>query len=649
MRNLFKNPLKNPRHLPHSKNTAMTIGALGVVFGDIGTSPLYAINEIFFGPAHVSRTPEAILGCMSLVFWTLTLIICVKYLSFVLLADNEGEGGVFALYSRIHKFKNGPIALLKIILMLAAGLLFGEGIITPAISVLSAVEGVALITPVFEKWIVPLTVLILFGLFFIQKRGTHSMGKYFGPIALVWFIVIGSLGFYSLMQNFEVLHAINPYYAIKFISSCQASQILIILGSIMLVITGGEALFADMGHFHLGAIRGGWYIFVYPALLLNYLGQGAHLLSEKSVQKGNVFYSMVPSSVLIPLVVLATIATIIASQALISGAFSLTSQAIALGLFPRLKTVHTHADHAGQLYLPFINWALFLGTITLVIGFQTSNHLAAAYGLSVSGVMFSTSLAMFVISLEYWKWPKWRAFIIFGSFALIDGVFLTSNSFKFLSGGFIPLIIGFLIFSIMRIWRWGRKATYRAYSEILTPTLEELVRLKSESKESILRNVVLMVPKPLRSLNDNVPALVQFFINRYSILPKNLFLVEVVHRKVPYVFDQRFEYYTFYTDPDKGTIVSVTIHFGFMEDPNVEWVLEELAHEHKIDLPSDPDKWLVHVSHERLIGANSWNWFRNVRLRLFLFFRQITQPAYFYYGLGNKVNLSLDIMPVRLK
>lgn len=629
--------------------SALTIGALGVVFGDIGTSPLYAVNEIFFGTSYTQRNSEAILGCMSLVFWTLTLIICIKYLSFVLLADNEGEGGVFALYSRVHKYKKGPIAILKIILMLAAGLLFGEGIITPAISVLSAVEGVSLVTPAFESWTIWLTIGILFLLFFIQRHGTHLVGKLFGPIAFLWFLAIGFIGGYNIYAQPLILQAINPIYALRFLQSGQFLPILMVLGSVMLVITGGEALFADMGHFRLKAIRSGWFLVVYPALLLSYFGQGAFLLSQENVRNKNIFFSMVPSSLLVPMVVLATLATIIASQALISGAFSLASQAIALGLFPRLKKINTHEEHIGQIYLPFINWTLFFGTLALVLIFKTSNQLASAYGLSVSGVMLCTSLAMIAIATEYWKWPRWKALGVFGIFIIIDSVFLMANTLKFLEGGFIPLMIGFIIFSIMRIWRWGRKATYAAYTEMKTPVLKELVQLKEESQMSLKRNVVLMVPKPLRSLEDNTPALVQLFLNRYTMMPENLFLVEVVHRKVPYIFEKRCEQYTFYKDAKKGSIVSVTIHFGFMEEPNVEVVLEELAKLHAIELPSDPHKWLVHVSHERLLPSQSWSWFKKLQLRLFLFFRQITQPAYFYYGLGRDVNLSLDILPVRLK
>lgn len=628
---------------------ALTFGALGVVFGDIGTSPLYAMNEIFFGQSHIPRDRIAILGCLSLVFWTLTLVICLKYLNFVLRADNEGEGGVFALYARIHKYKQGAIAGLKIILMLGAGLLFGEGIITPAISVLSAIEGISLVTPIFETWTVPLTILILIGLFAIQKRGIHSVGRYFGPIALLWFVVIGALGLASLVNSPEVVFAVNPFFAYEFLKTAQLYQTLLLFGSILLVITGGEALFADMGHFGLNAIRRGWYFIVYPALLLNYFGQGAYLLGSNQVVNGNIFYSMVPRSYLVPMVILATMAAIIASQALISGAFSLGAQAVALGLFPRLKAVNTHEEHVNHVYLPFVNWVLFLGSVVLVLSFRKSSALASFYGLALSGVMLCTSLAMIAISTEYWSWPRRKAVLLFGSFALLDGVFLFSKSLKILDGAYIPIVIGLLIFFVMRVWRWGRKATYFAYSEFDTPTLRELVKIKEESAEQIPRNVVLMVPKPLRSLDDNAPALMQFFLNRYGLMPENLFLVEVVHRKVPTIQGPRCEHFIFYKDRDRGCIVSVTIHFGFMEEPNVELALEDLAKAHEINLPSDPHKWLVHVSHERLVPSKSWSFLKRFRLKLFLFFRQSTQPAYYYYGLGTDVNLSVDIMAVRLK
>lgn len=635
----------SPHH--RKKTAAMTIAALGVVYGDIGTSPLYAINEIFFGRKS-SFSEGDILGCISLVFWTLSLIISVKYLAFVLRADSDGEGGIFALYSKVYPHKTKLVRWLKILMMLAAGLLFGEGVITPAISVLSAVEGLGIITETLSGYTVPITIGILIAVFAIQSKGTHIVGKAFGPIALLWFLTIGALGAHEIFEAPEILKSLNPGYAIQFLIGNDLHRNLIILGSIMLVITGGEALFADMGHFGKGPIRKGWFIVVYPALILSYLGQGAYLLSGEKVLNGNVFFSLVPKWFLPFMVVLATLATIIASQALISGAFSIASQAIRLGLFPRLKIQHTHHEHAGQIYLRFVNWMLFAGTVLLVLTFRSSTALASAYGLSVSGVMFTTSLAMLFISSQEWNWRLHWAWAVFGLFAVIDGTFLISNSLKFLDGGFIPLCLGVLIFSIMRIWRWGRKTTYAAYSAQKTIKLIDLIELKKTATHFIDRNVVFMVPKPIRNIDENTPALVQFFINRYGSLPKHLFLVEVIHLKIPFVHGNRCESTVFYKDETRGSVTSVTIEFGFMEEPNVEKVLESLAIHHQIALPSDPHRWLVHVSHENLLSQKDLGFLKGMQLKLFLLFRQISQPAYYYYGLGKEVNLTIEVMPVKI-
>lgn len=336
----------------------LLIGAIGVVYGDIGTSPLYTVNEIFFGHRDTIVNRETVLGAISLVIWSISLIIALKYLTFVLRADSDGEGGVFALYSKVHKHKRGVVGLLRILLMLAAGLLLGEGIITPAISVLSAVEGVAVHRPDLGAYVVPVTVGILLVLFGIQKRGTSVVGKFFGPIGVAWFIAIGVFGFYRLIETPAILEAFNPLHGWHLVWNQSFHRTLILLGSVMLAITGGEAVFADLGHFGAGPIRMGWFCLVYPALLLSYLGQGAFLLSGAEVLNHNVFYSAVPGSLVIPMVALSTAATVVASQALISGVFSLASQAIGLGLFPRLRIVHTHEEHAGQIYMPSRNFKL---------------------------------------------------------------------------------------------------------------------------------------------------------------------------------------------------------------------------------------------------------------------------------------------------
>lgn len=633
----------------NKKLGGLVFGALGVVFGDIGTSPLYAINEIFFGHSSLVLSKEAIYGPISLVVWAITLIISIKYLSLVLLADYDGEGGLFALYGRLHQFRNKYIYYLKILLILAAGLLIGEGIITPAISVLSAVEGFAVYNIQLEKAIIPIVLIILTTLFLFQSKGSHSLGKIFGSIAILWFIAIGYFGLMAIIETPQILRALNPIWAILFLKSINIHQALIILGSVMLVITGGEALFADMGHFGKKAIQIAWFLVVYPSLLFSYLGQGAYLLSGKIIINHNLFYGLIPKNLLFPTVLLATCAAIIASQALISGAFSLTSQAIALGLFPRIKVTHTHHEHEGQIYVSFINWVLFLGTISLVLFFKNSNSLASAYGLSVSGVMFTTSLAMMAIAHLIWKWHPLKIASVFGSLAFIDLVFLTSNSVKFFEGGFIPLAIGFFIFLVMRIWRWGRKETLKGYMAQETFTVLEMINIKNKQTHYIDKNVVLLVPRPLRSVEDKAPPLVQLFYNRYGLFPKNLFLIEVVHRKVPYIHGPRHESFLFYKDPIKGLVSSTTIHFGFMEEPNLELVLENLAISHQIELSDNPNNWLIHTSFEKLIPKKKMNLLETIRFKIFVFLRRTTMPAHFYYGLGQELNLSVDIIPIKIQ
>ena len=385
-------------HAPRGKLAPLTIGALGVVYGDIGTSPLYAIDQIFSGPAAVARVPDNVLGAISLVIWTITLIVVIKYAWLVLRAENDGEGGVFALYSLIHRYRNKGGGVLLWSLMLGAGLLFGDGMITPAISVLSAVEGLEVVTPACAPYILPITVVLLTGLFAIQYKGASGVGVVFGPILIVWFVVIAALGGAAVMREPGILAAFNPFYGIVFLSKVGWREALLVLSALMLVVTGGEALYADLGHFGARPIRVGLFAVVFPALLLNYLGQGAYLLGGTPIAGGKLFYSLAPAPLLLPLVVLATMATVIASQALISGAFSLTWQAIGIGLLPRVDVQHTHHAHAGQIYVPFTNWGLYVGCVALVLGFGSASAMAAAYGLAVAGVMLITSLAMFVIA-----------------------------------------------------------------------------------------------------------------------------------------------------------------------------------------------------------------------------------------------------------
>jgi KUP system potassium uptake protein len=640
---------KSPPHAPRGGVAALTVGALGIVYGDIGTSPLYAMDQLFFGRAEAARTPADVLGGVSLVIWTITIIVAFKYAILVLRAQNDGEGGVFALYGLLSEQKKRGTTFLLWSLMLGAGLLFGDGIITPAISVLSAVEGLQVATPALGHTVIPITVGLLTALFAIQFKGTSGIGIVFGPVLTVWFVVIAALGAWQIERHPEILAAFNPVLGLRFLWHAGLFDALLILGALMLVVTGGEAMYADLGHFGARPIRRSWFAVVYPALLMNYLGQGAYLLSGAPVAGGKLFFSLVPPVLLYPMVLLAIVATVIASQALISGVFSVVSQAIRLGLFPRLMLQHTHQIHAGQIYIPFINWALFAGCIVLVLTFGSSTALGPALAVAVSGVTFITSLAMVAVARHIWKWSVLGTGVVWGALLSINAAFLVASLLKFIEGGFVPLSIGVAMFVVMATWRWGRKATFAAYSAKDTMTMTELVTLHRACKVFMERNAVLMSPKPLRLPSDRAPALMQMLWERHGILPRNLILVEVTHRKVPYIRDNRYRVTVFDRDRDRGGIIGVELSFGFMEEPNVERLLEEMARHKEIDLPTDRRQWIVHVSQENLLPATRMSLFKRLRLRLFLFLRLVSQPAYYYYGLGDEVQLSVEIIPVRVR
>ena len=637
-------------HKPHSGQAALTIGAIGVVFGDIGTSPLYAVDQIFYGPAHIAHTPDNVLGCISLVLWTLTLIVSCKYAAFVLRADSDGEGGVFALYSLLHKHREEAayLPLLLAGLMLGAGFLFGDGIITPAISVLAAVEGLQVATPMFRSFVVPITLVILALLFAVQHRGTSGVGRIFGPVLIVWFAVLAVLGLRQIVAQPEILKAFNPAYAIAFLQETKAYSVLITVGALMLVVTGGEAMYADLGHFGARPIRLGWFAIAFPALMLNYLGQGALMLEHPPAHDGELFYSMAPREFLYPMVALATVATVIASQALISGSFSLAAQAVALGLFPRLRVIHTHDGHEGQIYIPFLNWALFAGCAALVLGFRSTEALAALYGLAVSGVMVVTSAAMIPVGIRCWGWTPLASGGLFGFFTLVNALFCVASSLKLLEGGYIPLGVGLAIFAVMLTWRWGRRATFAAYRAKHTMTMRRLVEIHKSEPAYMERIGLLVTPKKLTSLNDKSPALLQLMYDRYGILPRHLIFVQVAHRKVPYIHEGRYQITVFHKD-ETSSITAVSMQFGFMEDANVEALLEDLARHHEINLPTAMHRWFVHVTVEKLLPSRKMGFLSHIRLRLFSILRQISQPAYYSYGLGDNVQLSAEIMPVRLK
>ncbi len=639
-------------HHPHGVRgslAALTVGALGIVYGDIGTSPLYAIDQIFFGPASLPATPANVLGAISLAIWTITLTVAVKYALLVLRAQNDGEGGVFALYGLLHPAAAPGSRVLLWSLMLGAGLLFGDGMITPAISVLSAVEGLEVATPAFAPYVLPITVALLTGLFAIQFKGASGIGALFGPVLIIWFAAIALLGGTEIAREPAILAAFNPLHGIAFLAHAGLREAVLILSALMLVITGGEAMYADLGHFGARPIRIGWFTVVFPALLLNYLGQGAFLLGGAPVPGGKLFYSLVPPMLLLPMVALATLSTIVASQALISGAFSLTSQAIGLGLFPRIDVRHTHRAHAGQIYVPVVNTALYLGCVALVLGFGSSSALAAAYGLAVAGVMLITSVAMFTIARRRWHWTTARSALVWAPLTAINAAFLAASSVKFLEGGFVPLTVGLAVFGVMATWRWGRKATFAAYTARATITMAELVARHRGCPALLERNALVMAAQPLRRMTDKAPPLASLLWERYGTLPRNLILVEVTHPKVPYVHEHRTEITVFHREEGRGSVIGVELRFGFMEEPNVERHLESMARHKEIDLPPHPREWIVHVSHENLLPARRMNILRRLRFRLFLFLRLVSRPAYYGYHLGDQVQLSAEIMPVRVR
>jgi KUP system potassium uptake protein len=628
------------------------LAALGVVFGDIGTSPLYAVSLLFLHRGG-ALSPARIYGGISLVVWALVIIVALKYALLALKAENDGEGGVFALYGLLDTVNTGKRRLLGWSLLLGAGLLLGDGMITPAISVLSAVEGLAVATPWLAGAVVPVTLALLAALFWAQQGGTGRVGMVFGPVMLVWFAVISLLGLRQVVIHPDILRALSPVYGVRLLAGSNLGATLRVLGAVMLAVTGCEAMYADMGHFGASAIRKTWFAVVFPALLLNYLGQGAWLLGAAGQAGGQagdgLFFRMVPAALVLPAVVLATMATVIASQALISGTFSLVKQGIALDFFPRLLIRHTHHARPGEVYVPFINWLLFAGCVALVLGFRSSAALGGAYGLAVSGVMLVTSVALLRVAIRVWHWNAALSMVLILPLVAVSGVFLFANSLKIFEGGYVPLGIGLAMFAVMLTWNWGRGRTHAAYVARRTVTMDEIARIHREATQFVERTAVLMVP-PRANVGRarRVPALMQLLWSRYGVLPRNIIFVEVVHPRQPYVHEQRFVTQVLEQNAN-GSIVRVEMRFGFMEIPDVERGLELLAQETRIALEADHRKWIVHVVHEHLTRGVGMGVLAAIRFHAFELLRLISQPTYYHYGLGQDVQLTVEILPVQIR
>ncbi|MGI4814765.1 MAG: potassium transporter Kup [Janthinobacterium lividum] len=558
-------------HAPAPARKALSplvVAAIGVVFGDIGTSPLYSLKEAF-SPAHgIAFTEGSIRGVISLLFWAIVLVVAVKYVLVVMRADNNGEGGILALMALALRKTTAGSRGSRVLIMLGifgACMFYGDAVITPAISVMSSVEGLQIAAPHLAAYVLPITLVVLILLFWLQRRGTEVVGRLFGPIMVIWFVTLAILGLVHIIEAPEIIAAVNPYYAFAFISR-HALQAYVVLGSVFLVLTGAEALYADMGHFGARPIRFGWYCIVMPALVLNYFGQGALLLRSPHAI-ANPFFLMAPSWALIPLVILATVATVIASQAVISGAFSLTSQAIQLGYVPRMKILHTSASAIGQIYVPLVNWLLLAIIICVVLSFKSSNNLAAAYGIAVTTTMVITTLLVCVVMLRLWNWNKWLVAAIISVFVVVDFAFLGANLIKIADGGWLPLGIGALLFFLLMTWFKGRgivKARTAADGIPLEPFLQGLL---AHPPHRVSGTAIYL------SGNDTlVPVSLLHNLKHNKILHERTIFMTFVTCDIPYIDDEhRIEIRQF-----DGGLFLIRATFGFNETPDVQEVLRYL-------------------------------------------------------------------------
>ncbi len=572
----------------------LALGALGVVYGDIGTSPLYAMKEAFTEKAHKLDVDMVnVYGVCSLAFWSLIIIISIKYLMFVMRADNHGEGGILALTSLLINRRMPTRRSLTVLIALGVfgtALLYGDGIITPAISVLSAVEGLDEAAPSLSNWVEPIAIIILVLLFLVQSRGTGSVGKVFGPIMVVWFSVIGVLGLSQVLRRPGIISSVNPIHIIEFFAH-DTQHAFFSLGSIFLVVTGGEALYADMGHFGRKPIMLGWYAVVLPCLILNYWGQGALLLRKPEAIE-QVFFQMAPEGLRLPLTVLATMAAIIASQALISGVFSLTAQAVQLDYLPRIAIRHTSSSHSGQIYVPLVNWLLMIACVGLVVGFGSASNLAAAYGIAVTMTMVITTLIFYAVAVWRWRWPKWKALLICSPLLIIEWSFFIANVPKIPKGGWFALAIAFILVVQMMTWRRGRELVADRIRRGERP-IEEVLDAAGHVQRVPGTAVFLF-----KDAGKAPPALVNN-LRHNKVLHRNTLLVSVVTDEVPRVLDEADRYEVTRIEPG---VHQVVLRFGFMEEPDVPAALSNLKHR---GVHFDPDEATYFIGRENVLAGKA--------------------------------------------
>lgn len=615
-----------------SKLALISLTALGVVYGDIGTSPLYALHECFRGDHPMAPTHMNILGILSLIFWALIIVISIKYLTYVMRADNRGEGGIFALMAQLDPWNDSKKRNRWILIFLGvfgASLLYGDGMITPAISVLSAIEGLKTATPVFDPYVIPTTIIILVLLFLFQKKGTAGIGSVFGPVMLIWFTVLAVLGITGIYQHPEVLRAINPYYGLDFFLRNKWDGY-VVLGAIFLVVTGGETLYADMGHFGKKPIRLAWFSLVLPALLLNYFGQGALLLQNPRLVS-QPFYNMAPSWALYPLVILATAATVIASQAVISGAFSLTRQAVLLGQFPRLSIIQTSSEEIGQIYIPMINWVLMIAAIGLVLGFRTSSNLAAAYGVSVTTTMVITTTLAFIVTRERWNWKLPASILVTCGFLIVDLAFFGANMTKIPEGGWFPLVIGFGMYTIMSTWRNGRMILANRLRNLAKSVDYFLNKINQEPPTRVKGTGIFMTGNP-----KGTPPMLLHHLKHNKVLHKQVVLLSVITEEYPHVpHADRLG-----IEKLGDGIIRAILRFGFMDTPNVP---KTLLNADKFDVDIDPEDVTYYVGHQTLIPADAKAGMAIWREELFAFMSRNAAQSITFYHIPTKQVVELGI------
>jgi KUP system potassium uptake protein len=606
--------VKDPSSHHKAGTSALVLGATGVVFGDIGTSPIYAMKQTFI---ISGAEPDQIYGIASMIFWALMLVVSLKYLTFVMRADNKGEGGMLALLSLMPEHVRAPKSrkhlALFILVLIGTSLLFGEGGLTPAISVLSATEGLALLNPDLDVVAVPATVLILAILFAMQSRGTETIGKFFGPVTFVWFILIGSLGIFRILQEPEVIKALSPTYAIQYFMNSGLNS-LFVLAAVILVVTGAEALYTDMGHFGAKPIRIAWTIIVGPALVLSYLGQAAVLINNPAAIS-NPFFALAPNKPMtLVLIIVATAATIVASQALITGVFSLSRQAVQLGLFPRLTIRHTNADQEGQIYVPVANWLVGFVSIALVIAFQSSSALASAYVLAIAGTMTVTTIAFTVVARQIWKWPLWKIAPLTSIFLTLDLIFLAGTATRFFDGGWVPIVFGSLILAMMLVWRAGNRALNRKMRDS-SRTWQEIYAGCESGEIAMVPGIGIFMASPA----EVVPAALISHVTIMHSLPESVYVVTIKSDTQPVSTTPVL------IDHVTDRLCQVTIFAGYMETVNVPSILQRNAMIAEEELSAT-----YYLSERHFLASDGGNLGKRTEMLFEILHRNAVSPTTFY-------------------